>query len=99
MFDPFENQNPKQEIYQPPTIQDDFPDFNFNTKWLPQFEEGIKTQTGKSLEKGSEILKKAANFYMYGLALAALIIFLPAIARFLYEFSRWAYDRAGNIFP
>jgi hypothetical protein len=36
---------------------------------------------------------------MYGLGLVALIIILPAIVRFLYEFSRWAFDAAGNIFP
>ncbi len=94
-MDPFEH--PKQEIYQPPIPDNQFPDFN--TRWLPQFEEGIKTKTGKNLDKGSDIIKKSCNFYMYGLGLAALIIFLPAIVRFLYEFSSWAYEAAGNIFP
>jgi hypothetical protein len=93
--DPFEN--PKQEIYQPPVQENQFPDFN--ARWIPQFNEGIKTKTGKNLEKGSDIFKKGSSFYIYGLGLTALIIILPAIIRFLYEFSRWAYDRAGNIFP
>ena len=94
-MDPFENQ--QHEIYQPPVPDNQFPDFN--TRWLPQFEDGIKTKTGKNLDKGSDILKKSCNFYMYGLGLAALIIILPAIARFLYEFSSWAFDAAGKIFP
>lgn len=94
-MDPFENQ--KHEIYQPPVQDTGFPDFN--TRWLPQFDEGIKTKTGKNLEKGADILKKTSNLYMYGLGLIALLIILPAILRFLYEFSRWAFDLAGNIFP
>ena len=94
-MDPFENQ--KHEVYQPSTQDNQFPDFN--TQWLPQFEEGIKTKTGKSLDQGSDILKKASGFYFFGLGLTALIIFLPAIVRFLYEFSSWAYEAAGNIFP
>ena len=94
-MDPFENQ--KTEIYQPAPVQDDFPDFN--TRWLPQIDEGIKTKTGSSLEKWSDILRKAMNLYWFGLGLTALIIILPAIIRFLYEFSNWAYDSAGNIFP
>ena len=95
MHDPFENQ--KQEIYQPPAIDNQFPDFN--TRWLPQFDEGIKTKTGKNLEKGSDILKKSASFYRYGIGLTALLIILPAIVRFLYEFSSWAYKAVGKIFP
>lgn len=94
-MDLFENQ--KHEVYQPPVQNNQFPDFN--TRWLPQFDEGIKTKTGKSLDQGSDILKKASNFYVYGLGLTALIIIFPAIARFLYEFSRWAFDAAGKIFP
>lgn len=94
-MDPFENQ--KTEIYQPPAQDAGFPDFN--TKWLPQFEEGIKTKIGKKLEQGTDILKKGSNFYIYGLGLIALLIILPAILRFLYEFSRWAFENAGNIFP
>lgn len=95
MLDPFEKH--KQEVYQPPPIQDEFP--NFNSRWMPEFEEGIKTKIGKSLEKGADIFKKASNFYLYGLGLIALIIILPAIIKFLIEFSRWAYDWAGAIFP
>ena len=94
-MDPFEDL--KQEIYQPPAVQDEFP--NFNTRWMPQFDEGIKTKIGSNLEKGSEILKKSTTFYWIGLGLTALIIILPAILRFLFEFSRWAYDGAGAIFP
>ena len=73
-MDPFEN--PKQEIYKPPVPDNQFPDFN--TRWLPQFEEDITTKTGKNLDKGSDILKKTCSFYMYGLSLAALLIILPA---------------------
>lgn len=94
-MDPFENQ--QQELWQPPTQNIQFPDIN--TKWLPQLDEGIKTKAGKNLEKGSDILKKASSFYVYTLGLIALIIFLPAIVRFLYEFSSWAYEMAGKIFP
>jgi hypothetical protein len=92
--DPFENQ--KTEIYQPPAQDAGFPDFN--TKWMPQFEEGIKTKVGTNLEKGSDILKKSSSLYVYALGLIALLIFFPAILRFLYEFSRWAFDISGNIF-
>lgn len=94
-MDPFER-NQEQEIYHPASVPDDFPDFN--TRWLPQFDEGIETETGKNLEKGSDILKKASSFYIFGLGLIALIITFPAILRFLYEFSRWAYNWAGDIF-
>ena len=94
-MDPFENQ--EQEIYQPPAVQDDFP--NFNTKWMPEFDEGIKTKIGSNLEKSSDILKKSTNLYWIGLGLTALIFILPAILRFIFEFSRWAYDGAGSIFP
>ncbi len=93
-MDPFENQ--KQEIYQPPVPDNQFPDFN--TRWLPQYEEGIETKTGKILDKGSDILKKSCNFYMYSLVLIALIIFFPTIVRFLYELSSWAYEGATNLF-
>ncbi|HEC66930.1 MAG TPA: hypothetical protein ENI23_16770 [bacterium] len=94
MLDPFEDH--KQDIYQPPPVQDGFPDFN--TRWAPEIDEGIKTKTGEGLDKGTDVLKKASNFYIYGLGLIALIIILPAILRFLYELSRWAYNWAGNIF-
>lgn len=95
-MDPFEK--PKQEIYPPPPVPNEFP--NFNTRWImPEFGEGIKTRVGESLEKGADILKKASNFYLYGIGLVALIIILPAIIRFLYEFSGWAYDWSGRIFP
>ncbi len=94
-MDPFENH--KQEIYQPPPVQDGFPDFN--ARWIPEFDEGIKTKIGENLEKGSDVTKKASKFYMYGLGLIALIIILPAIMKFLIEFSSWAFDAAGNIFP
>jgi hypothetical protein len=94
-MDLFESQQP--EVYQPPEQEGQFPDFN--TKWLPQFEEGIKTKTGKIIEQGTDILRKASNFYIFSLGLVALLIILPAIIRFLYEFSSWAYDAAGNIFP
>lgn len=95
MHDPFEPQ--KTEIYQPPGPDTNFPDFN--TRWLPSFDEGIKTKTGKSLEQGSDILKKASSFYVYSLGVITLLIFLPAIIRFLYECSSWLYDKSGNIFP
>ena len=94
-MDIFENQKP--EIHHPPAQDAGFPDFN--TRWLPLFDEGIKTKTGKTLEQGTDILKKTSNLYMYGVGLIALLIILPAILRFLYEFSRWAFDAAGNIFP
>lgn len=94
-MDPFEK--PKQEIFQPPPTSNEFP--NFNTRWIPEFDEGIKTKAGESLEKGADILKKASNLYLYGLGLTCLIIILPVIIRFIYEFSGWAYDWAGNIFP
>ncbi len=87
----------KQEIYKPPLVQDDFP--TINTKWLPQFDDEIKTHVGSNLEKGSDILKKAMSLYWFGLGFTALIIILPAILRFLSEFSKWAYERSGNIFP
>lgn len=94
-MDPFEDL--RQEVHHPPAAPDEFP--SFNTQWLPQFDEGIETKAGKSLEKGSDILKKASSFYMFALALAVLIIFLPPIIRFLYGLSRFAYDKAGSIFP
>lgn len=94
-MDLFENQ--KQEIYNPAPIQDNFPDLN--TKWFPQFDEEIKTKIGSDLDKGSDILKKAMSLYWFGLGLTTLLIILPAIIRFLYEFSNWAYDKSGNIFP
>lgn len=88
---------PKQEVQHPPAQANEFSDFNI--KWIPPFEEGIKTKTGKNIDKVVDITKKAAGFYMYGLGLVALLIILPAIVRFLYEFSRWAYEAAGNVFP
>ncbi len=94
-MDPFEI--PKTEVFQPPPPDTGFPDLN--TQWLPPFEEGVKTKTGKNLEKGSDILKKAMSLYWFGLGLTALIIILPAMLRFLYEFSNWAYENAGTIFP
>ena len=94
-MDIFENQN--QEIHQPPAVQDEFP--NFNTRWMPDFDEGIKTKIGSNLEKGSDILKKSTNLYWISLGLTALVIILPAILRFIYELSRWAYNGAGSIFP
>ena len=95
MNDPFEPQ--KTEIYQPPSQEPNFSDFNI--RWLPTFDEGIKTKIGTNLEKGSDILKKASSFYVYGLGLVTLLIILPPVIRFLYEFSSWLFDVAGNLFP
>lgn len=94
-MDPFEDHN--QEIYQPQPLDNQFPDFN--TRFLPQFDEGLKTKTGKNLDKGSDILKKACKFYFCGIALIALIIFMPVILKFLIEFSSWAFEKSGKIFP
>lgn len=98
MFDPFENKKQKTEIYQPPVGEAGFPDF-INTQWpIPSFEEGIKTKIGNNLEKGTDILKKASNFYFFALGLIALIIFFPTIIRFLYEISSWLYEVIGKLF-
>ena len=94
-MDPFDNQ--PQEAITPEVQQDQFP--NFNTGWLPVPEEELTTRTAKNLEKGSQTLKKASGFYFYGLGLAFLLIILPAIIRLFYEFSAWAFEKAGTIFP
>ncbi len=95
MNDPFKTQ--EAEIFHPEGHDSSFPDFN--TRWLPTFDEDIKTKAGMNLEKGSDILKKASSFYMYGLGLIALLIILPAILRFLYELSSYLFDISGNLFP
>ena len=96
MHDPFKNQ--QAEIIHPPVQDAGFPDF-INTDWtLPSFEEDVKTKTGKGLEKGIDILKKASSFYFFALGLIALLIFLPTIIRFLYELSSWFYEGIGNLF-
>ncbi|MDM8535870.1 hypothetical protein QUF70_03880 [Desulfobacterales bacterium HSG17] len=93
-MDLFKNQ--KQETTSPPMQNAGFP--NFNTTWIPH-DESIKTKTGKNLDKGTDILKKTFNFVFVIVGLIILMIFLPTIFRFFYEFSSWAYDEAGNIFP
>jgi len=95
-MDPFETK--QSEIYQPPPVQDEFPDFNVQ-KLLPQLEDEVKTITGRNLEKGSDILKKSMSLYWVALGLTALLIILPALLRLLFEFSSWAYEWAGKIFP
>ena len=94
-MNPFDNQT--QEAITPEVQESQFPDFN--TRWLPVPEEELTTRTAKNLEKGSETLKKASGFYFYGLGFLFLMITLPAIIRLFYEFSAWAYEKAGNIFP
>ena len=95
-MDLFENQ--EQETFHPPSIQDDLP--NINTRWLPEpADDDLKTKIGTSMERTSDTLKKSMNLYWIGLGLICLITILPAILRFIVEFSRWAYDKAGNIFP
>lgn len=94
-MDLFKNQ--QHEVFHPPAQNMDFP--SFDMKAFPHFEENVESKTGKGIEKGIEIVKKAAGFYMYGLGLTALLIFLPTMLRFLYEFSQWAFDAVGNIFP
>ena len=96
-MDPFKFGNKMPEISQAPPPENQFPDFN--TKWLPQFEEGLKTKVGNNIEKGSDILKKAAGLYWFGLGLTILIVFLPAILRFIYGLSKYLFEKAGNIFP
>ena len=94
-MDIFENQ--KQEINHPPVQDAGFPDFN--TTWIPQFDEGIKTKTGKNLDEGTDILKKAFSFVFVIVGLIILLIFLPSIFRLAYECASWAFDASGNIFP
>lgn len=74
-----------------------FPDFN--AQMLPRFDEENKTKASRNIDKGTDILKSTAGLYIYGLGIITLLIFLPAIIRFLYEFSSWAYDYAGTVFP
>lgn len=95
MHDPFESK--KTEIYQPPVQDNGLADF-LNTQWAPQFDEGLNTKTGKNLEKGTDILKKASYFYFFALGLIALLIFSPTIIRLLYELSSWLFDGVGKIF-
>jgi len=95
-MDPFKNQ--KYEIYQ---SQDEIPDNgfpDFNSQWMPPIEEGIRSKIGKTIEKGTDVLKKASHFYFCGIALMALLILLPPIFRLVYELSSWAFDLVGNIF-
>ena len=96
MQDPFEGSLEKNS---PVSIETNssFPDFN--TQWLPPFEEGPHTKLGSTIEKGTHIAKKTFGFYMCGLGLIALISILPVLLRFMYEFSSWAFDKVGNIFP
>ena len=102
-MDPFENnhnvygqqtRNPNDPNY---SIGNVFPDFN--SQWMSQPEEGIKSKIGKDIEKGTDIAKKASNFYLYGIGLIALLILLPPFWRFVYELSSWAFDHVGNMFP
>ena len=97
MYDPFEN-NSKRNV-QDETNVENFKLPDFNTSWMPPFEEGIKTKVGRGIEKGTDIIKKTSNLYIYGLLLIILIIILPAILRLVYEFSSWAFDLAGKVFP
>ncbi len=97
MYDPFKESMQKNTPAENTDINSTFLDFN--TKWLPQLDEDTKTKFGKTIEKGTDITKKAFNLYMYGLALTVLIIILPVLLRLAYEFSTWAFDFVGNIFP
>jgi hypothetical protein len=97
MQDPFKKNVPQNYPQEAKESSFLFPDFN--AQMLPRFDEGNKTKTSKNIDKGTDILKSTANLYMYGLGVVALLIFLPAILRLLYEFSCWAYDFAGTIFP
>ena len=97
MYDPFEESLKKNNSIKNMGTSSNFPDFN--TRFFPDFEEGAKSKTGKNLDKGTEIIKSAMNVYLFGLGLASLLIILPVLLRFLYEFSSWAFDKVGNIFP
>ena len=96
-MDPFEDN--KFEVYQEEdkTHDNGFPDFN--NQWMPSFEEDLKSKISNKIKKGTDILKNAANFYFFGIILVALIMVLPPIFRMVYEFSSWAFDQVGRIFP
>lgn len=96
MRDPFEQSIEKHNPIEGVDTGPVFP--NFSAQWLPPFEEGPNTRTGKAIEKGTDIVKKSVNFYLAGLGLVALVIILPALLRLFIEFSRWAYDWVGTIF-
>ena len=101
-MDPFESYGPVRD--QNIRFQNDpvrssgnlFPDFN--SQWTSPVDEGIKTKLGGGIEKGTDIAKKAAYFYVYGVLLVTLLILLPTIFRFVYEFASWTYSHVGNIF-
>ena len=94
-MDLFENE--KQEVVFPPAQESSFPDFN--SQWIPPFEEGISSKTGRVIEKGTDIFKKASGFYFALLGLTALVIFLPAFVRVLYGLSKWLFEMAEIVFP
>lgn len=96
-MDLFEICDQKNETSYPPTKDIQFP--NINTKWFPQFEDGINTKVGTSIEKVTDILKKTISFFWIGLGLLVLLFFLPALLRFLYEFSKYLFEKSGSIFP
>ncbi len=96
-MDPFKSD--QQENY-PISNLDNTPQFpDFNTQWMPQFEEGVKTKLGSNIEKGTDIIKKASNLYLFAIGLVALLMILPPLGRLMYEFSKWSFDFVGKIFP
>jgi len=97
MNDPFENfkQNQSQNKEDDPIRG--FPDLN--TKLVPWVEDRVKSNLGKDLEKGTDIFKQAINLIKSALIVIGTLIMVPALLRLMYEFSAWAFDQAGKVFP
>lgn len=90
------NQNPPNEETNdqvPPNL------LNITEPLQGIFEEEKPSIAEKCIGKGVGVLSKTFLFIVFGIAVASLGILLIPFMRLVVEFSKWAYEFVGGIFP
>lgn len=96
-MDPFEDNSPSP-VPQGGHSQEP-PLFDLARPWISGADDEHLTRPEKSLGSCTSIVKRAFMLVLFTAAFACLVLLLIPGLRFMWEFSRWAYEEMGGVFP
>jgi len=96
-MDPFEDQAPNPVPHDGSDQEPPF--FDLNDPWIGGPEDEHLSKPEKSLGIGTSIVKRAFMLVVFAAGFACLVLLLIPAMRFMWEFTKWAYDKMGGIFP
>jgi hypothetical protein len=96
-MDPFEDQTPNP--VPPGADRQEPPLFDLARPWISEAEDDRLTRPEKSLGSSTSIVKRAFMLVLFTAAFACLVLLLIPGLRFMWEFSQWAYEEMGGVFP